>query len=691
MKISPQWLHEFVALPGDLQSPGGLARLADDLTMAGVAVESVAGAGSEAIFETEITTNRVDAMNHYGIARECAAIYDLDLKAMIARLPAAQGKPGFVVEIAEAEGCARYTARVIRDVRIQASSPEIQERLHLLGHKSINNAADASNYTLVEIGHPTHAFDLDRLEGGRITVRRARAGETLKTLDGIDRKLNAEDLVIADATKPVAIAGVMGGFDSMITDATRNVLIESAWFDPASVRKTSRRLGLHTDASHRFERGADWGACPLACDRVAELLFASGGGGLAGGAIDVVARAINRPVLRLPAAEVLRILGHPVAGADVRRIFTRLQFEFSQEGQTYIVTVPTWRLDVESEIDLIEEIARIYGYNRFPGTLPGFSGAAAQPAEAIKAARLRNNLRALGYHEAISLTFIAADEAATFSDLPAVVLANPINEETPAMRNSLLPGMLDMLAWNLNRGVAEARLFEFGQIYSSPGEQTGEQPAACLAQTWDALLAARDTSEHTAMSDSNGPTIAFRRFKGDIETLLEDFQHESLSYDAAVGRDYFHPGRSARAILDSVTVARFGELHPRLQELRKLKQPVYIAELDLAALYKTAMHHPRYEGISRYPAVERDFSFFFPAKVTFEQMRQAVSALKLEHLQSFGLGEIYRGQNIPPNHYSALLRAIFQSDQRTLLDEEVKEWSHRITTSLQGLGGQQRV
>ncbi len=691
MKISLRWLNEFVALPCDLQSREALTGLAHDLTMAGVAVENVAGDGGDAVLETDITTNRVDAMNHYGIARECAAIYDLDLPALAPSLPAAQGAHDVAIEITDAAGCARYTARVIRNLTIQASSPEIQRRLQLLGHKSINSAADASNYTLLEMGHPTHAFDLDRLQGGKIVVRRARPGETLKTLDGIDRKLDPEDLVIADAAKPVAIAGVMGGFDSMITSATRNVLIESAWFDPVTVRRTSRRLGMHTDASHRFERGADWGTCPVACDRVAELLLTSGAGELCGSAIDSIARPIDRPTLRLPASEVLRILGLDIPRADIRRILTRLQFGFAQEGDTYVVTVPTWRLDVESNIDLIEEIARIYGYNRFPSTLPTFSGAVNPAPDANQAAKIRATLLALGYNEAISLTFISNADAAAFSRVAAAQVANPINEETPAMRTSLLPGILDMMAWNLNRGVSEARLFECGQIYSSAGPETSEQPAACLAQTWDALLASRDSSERISPADANAATIAFRRFKGDIETLLERFEHATLVYDAAVERAYYHPGRSARAVFNSVTVARFGELHPRLQEERKLKQPVYIAELDLAALYKVAPHQPHYGPISRYPAVERDFSFFFPAEITFQKIRNAAEALGIEHMRSFDLGEIYRGKNIPAGQYSALLRARFQSDQRTLLDDEVKDWSAKITTALQGLGGQQRV
>src|SRR5581483_5914582 len=259
MKISPAWLREFVDVPVDN------GQLAQDLTDVGAAVEGISGEGENTVFEVEITTNRPDEMNHYGLAREASAIYKVPLKAIEPSLPGARGKTGFAIALEDSEGCARYTARIIRDTKISASPAHIAERLELVEQRPINNAADASNYTLWEMGHPTHAFDLDLLGGGKIIVRRARAGETLKTLDGVDRKLSPEDLVIADAAKPVALAGVMGGFDSMITEKTRNVLIESAWFDPVTVRKTAKRHGLHTDASHRFERGADFGATALAC------------------------------------------------------------------------------------------------------------------------------------------------------------------------------------------------------------------------------------------------------------------------------------------------------------------------------------------------------------------------------------------------------------------------------------------
>jgi phenylalanyl-tRNA synthetase beta chain len=379
MKISPAWLRDFVDLKVDYR------QLANDLTRAGIAVESFSGAGEGTVFEMDITTNRPDAMNHYGVARECSAIYDLPLKPLEPKLPvasaakaaslcesdgtaravAARAMPSrvvpptiaaFPIEVAEPELCPRFTARVVRAVNIKPSPAKIAQRLALLDQRPIHNAVDATNYTLWEMGKPTHVFDLDLLEGGKIIVRRARDGETLKTLDGVERKLSSEDLVVADACKPVALAGVMGGFDTMITEKTRNLLIESAWWDPVTIRKASRRHGLHTDASHRFERGADFESTVVSCDRVAEVILESGGGELLGGPVDVVARKLDQAPVALHISEVHRILGEELDTREIFRILSRLGFEVLPErgGEAdFTVQIPSWRLDVEREIDLI--------------------------------------------------------------------------------------------------------------------------------------------------------------------------------------------------------------------------------------------------------------------------------------------------------------------------------------------------
>src|SRR5436309_1148954 len=327
MKLSSQWVREFADLKVDNR------QLADDLTAAGIAVEAIAGEGENTVFEMEIGTNRPDAMNHYGVAREAAAIYNLLLRPIAPKLPDPGSAAAFPIEIQDATGCARFTARVACDVRVAPSATRTAQRLALIDQRPINNAVDATNYTLWEMGKPTHAFDLDLLEGGKIIVRRAMNGEKLKTLDGVERTLTSEDLVVADAKKPVALAGVMGGFDTMITEKTRNLLIESAWWDPVTIRKTSRRHGLHTDASHRFERGADFESTVLSCNRVAELILESGGGHLQGEVIDVVSKKMDQAPVVLRVSEVQRILGGHVDAAEIFRILKRLGFTAIPDGQ----------------------------------------------------------------------------------------------------------------------------------------------------------------------------------------------------------------------------------------------------------------------------------------------------------------------------------------------------------------------
>jgi phenylalanyl-tRNA synthetase beta chain len=340
----------------------------------------------------------------------------------------------------------------------------------LIDQRPISNAVDATNYVLWESGKPTHVFDLDLLEGRRLVIRKARSGETLKTLDGVERKLSHDDLVVADAKKPVGLAGVMGGFDTMITEKTKNILIESAWFDPVTVRRMSKRHGLHTDASHRFERGADFESTIASANRVAELILTSGGGTLVGDVIDVIARKLDLAPVELNLREVHRILGEKISALEVNRILTRLGFTVLPGNEDrYLIHIPSWRLDIEREIDVIEELARLHGYDKFPNTLPAFSGGVRELPDAQKDAQLRSSLLALGYNETISPTFISKDEARRFSTAPELDLANPLSDEASAMRTSMVPSMLNMLAYNLNRGSDNVRLFEAGNVFEASG------------------------------------------------------------------------------------------------------------------------------------------------------------------------------------------------------------------------------
>ena len=686
MKILSSWIRDFVDF-----DPRDVALLAQKLTSVGLGVEHmtpVAGGDDQAeagvIFEMEITTNRPDAMNHYGVAREASAIYDVPLKLIQPKLPKPSGTSSFPVSIEDGEGCARFTAQILRNVSIKPSPAKIAHRLSLLDQRAINNAVDATNYTLWELGKPTHVFDLDLLEGGKIIVRRARDGEKLKTLDGVERKLTSEDLVVADAVKPVGLAGTMGGFDTMITDKTRNILIESAWWDPITVRKMSRRHGLHTDASHRFERGADFESTTLSCSRVAELILQSGSGELVGVPVDVIARHLDQAPVVLRLSEVHRILG-PGLGADqIIRILKRLGFDILPErddDNEFTVRIPSWRLDVEREIDLIEEIARLYGYDKFANSLPSFAGSVIDLPDAKKENKIRNTLLALGYNEGISLSFISHEDAEQFSVVPVIEVENPLSEEASVMRSSLVPGMLNMLAYNLNRDNDNVRLFESANVFQAAGAGTIELKQVCLGATGS-------PASHNVHQPSR--PLSFFDLKGDVETLLRAFDHTMTCWDTETA-DYYHPGRSARALMDGEVVAQFGQLQPELAAKRKLRQDVFIAELYLDALYKRGLRELRYDPIPRFPVIERDFSFIFADSVRFELIQRAVSSLGLAKLRSFQPVEIFRGGTIGTGKYSILLRATFQSRERTLREDEVAQWSAQIVKPLEALGGTLRA
>ncbi|MGA2992597.1 MAG: phenylalanine--tRNA ligase subunit beta [Candidatus Korobacteraceae bacterium] len=721
MKISPHWIRDFVSPPVDDH------KMAEELTATGTAIEGFSGEGEGLVYEAEVTTNRVDAMNHYGIAREVSAIYDVDLKPIVPKIVGEQAASKFKIEIKDPQGCARYTARIVRGVKVGPSPEHVVHRLELIDQRSISNVTDATNYVLNELGQPTHAFDLDKLDGGKIVVRRAREGELLKTLDGVERKLTRQDLVIADGVKAVALAGVMGGYDTMISEQTRNVLIESAWFDPGSIRRTSRRLGMHTDASHRFERGADFGNTPLACARVAELVQQMAGGKVEQ-EIDAVARVVARPRIELRRREVRRILGVDVADQEIARILRRLGFgvtpgrlapdsattavsgpvsnkgtggvaaftpasastalagdpaAVAEQVPDFLVEVPTWRLDVEREIDLIEEIARIYGYLKLPNTLPAFAGAVVLPPNAEKHALLRQRLLALGYNESVTSTFIAIDDARAFTSGEPVRLENPVSEEAACLRSSLLPGITAQVNYNLNRGNNDVRLFECSDIFLAMGDRVDEKRSVVFAAT--GAIAASGAHRQPV-------PYGFYEMKGDMEALLSQFEHRSLYYDPHVP-EYFHPGRAARAVMDGTTVARFGQLHPELAARRKLRQEVYVAEILVDRLFQSALRQPSYQPVSRFPAVERDFSFLFDAGVLFERIRQTIDSLRIPELQEFKPVEIFhggKGTNLPAGKYAMLLRARFQAPDRTLRDDEVAAWAQQIIQSLEAIGGKLR-
>ena len=704
MKILTKWLRSYMP-----ELPISDTQLAEDLTLRGIAVEGIydLGSGNGSLYEMDITTNRVDAMNHYGIAREAAAIYGAALKPLDVPLPEARpAGQAFSVRIEDEAGCGRFTARVLRDVTIGESRDwfaggEVAAYFGLLEQKKISNAVDATNFCWLAMGQPTHAFDLDRIESG-IVVRRARKGERLKTLDGVERTLDADDLVIADHAKALGLAGVMGGWDSMITPQTKNVLIEAAWFDPMVVRRTARRHGLHTDASHRFERGADFNAAPAASALVSRILLANGGW-IEGQFVDVrvpaaEARTAKRNPITLGFGEVRRILGSTaepegIAPETVETVLRALGCELSGGGQAGLessrdVALPSWRLDLEREIDLIEEVARVYGYNRFANTLPAYGeGVKALPWAEAEAA-VRRTVLAAGFHEAIGSTFCSAAEAALTAPHPglAVPLGNPLNEEAGVMRPSLIPGLLAMIAGNLHRDVDDVRLFELGTVFGGSTERVEERPALAMGA---AGRSADQSSLHPAR------LVDFFDLKGLVEQVLARFQTKSVYFDrfppeAGLTPAWLHPYRAARAAVEGVTVGWLGQLHPREAAARKLKESVLLAEIYLDRLYNLPLRRPAAREVSRFQPVRRDFSLVLSDDVAWEKLDRALAELQIPELVDWRAREVFRDARLGVREYSLLLGVTFQAADRTLREDELQGFHAQVVAAAGSVGARLR-
>jgi phenylalanyl-tRNA synthetase beta chain len=689
MDILTKWLRSYLpALDVDDR------QLAEDLTLRGIAVEGeFAAACGGARFEMDITTNRVDAMNHYGVAREVAAIYDVALKPLREGVgaPVLETKPGegFPVRIEAEDLCGRFTARVIRGVTVGASSGVVAEYFGALGQKPISAPVDVTNFGWMAMGQPTHVFDLDTIVGG-IVVRRAKAGERLRLLDGSERVLVAEDLVVADEEKALGLAGVMGGWESRVTEATKNILVEAAWFDPAAIRASSRRHGLHTDASHRFERGADFEAAPLANHLVTRLVVEQSGGEVMGPLVDVVvaeiaAKTAERKPIALRVSEVQRHLGTTADRAGIGeelvvRYLTALGCGLTAKGAgAYSVKLPSWRLDLEREIDLIEEVARVYGYNRFADTLPSFAGEVREVAHAAQERVIRETLRGLGFTEAISSTFTSAGEAEVFAG-GGVAMGNPLSAEAGMLRPSLAAGMATMLAMNLHRDVRAVRLFEMGTVFTGSTAEVREHVGLSLGVTGGEVATALYKADDAL----------FYETKGAIEALLVKFAG-AVTFDAVVLPPWIAPGRGARALLDGKVVAVFGELAAVESQTRKLRQTVVLAEVNAQVLWETALRQPVVKELSRYQAVERDFSFVFPDAVQWSAIEGALRGLTIDALRSVVPVEIFRDAKKAAGSYSLLVRVMFQSGERTLTEEELTGWSEGIVGRLKELGGVQRA
>jgi len=664
MRLPLEWMREFVAVPDD--APAVAARLA----ACGFEVASIEGG----VIDFEITANRPDCLSVYGLAREAATAFDVDLK------PAHPGEerpgpPGVLVSIGD-PGCPRYAAAVA-DVKIGPSPAWLADRLIAAGLRPINNVVDVTNYVMIETGHPMHAFDLAKLVGPEIHVRRARSRERLTTLDGEARSLDEAMLVIADRERAVAVAGVMGGAASEVSAGTTRIALESAWFLPASVRATSRRLGLKTEASARFERGADITAPARALRRALDLLEQVGAGKASGGVSDVFPRSFEPKRVKLTRARLDRLLGDRVPGPDVRRILTRLGFTITASEDAWLADVPAFRVDISREADLVEEVGRHWGFDRIPATFPALRQPPGPISPIVARDRaLRRRLCGAGLQETCTFAFIEREAAEPFVASPdaLVAIANPLSEKFAVLRPSLLPGLLDALIYNRRRDTDDVRLFEIGGAFTPEGE------AARVA--W-LMTGAR--SDH--WSGAGGDQDPFDA-KG-IAELIGGALGVRLTARATDGRAWCIRGRAGDLVIgdgDSAPVAgAFGQLRPDLLAARGLGHggAVVGGEIDLGALAEHAAgRDTRIDPLPRYPSIVRDLSVIVSERLPAAEVRGTIRSIAPATLVSVREFDRYQGAGVPEGHVSLSLRLTFRDRDRTLTDGDVQRAVDAVVAAL---------
>ncbi len=712
MRFSCAWLGEYVELPPPQE-------LAARLTAAGHAVDEVgagdsAHASDAAALEVDVTTNRPDCMNHLGLAREAATILDrpLRLPAQLAGEPVAEGDAPAAgaarVVLEDPIGCSRYAARVVRGVEVGPSPDWLKRRLESIGQRPINNVVDVTNFVLWECGQPLHAFDLTTLvKGGEpelpeIRVRRARAGERLTTLDGEERELTPAMLVIADAARPVALAGVMGGLATEVTAATTDVLIESAHFDPKAVRAAASALGMHTDASHRFERGADPEICRRAADRAAALIAEVGGGEVLAGAVDeraeppqaTAARKAGAPWPprgRLTLAGLHAFVGAEIPAADVDRWLAGLGFDprpvgADPDGPAWEVTVPSWRwYDIQPSpggevypADLYEEALRLYGFDPVPATLPAIPGSDGPPTPAqLRRERIRRELTGCGYAEAINFAFQSAAADAAFPALAGglpVELANALSDRYAVMRRSLVPNLVDNARFNRRRGADAVRLYEIGRLFAALGEgEVGPDGLPVVERETVAMVAGGAVGTPWDRRSE----IDLFDLKGVIESLGEALGTPLVARPAGLPGVVPGTGAELFAAADegSGKAAAIGWLG-RIDdpEADPADPPLFAAELATDALGDggggTAHRHP-VAAPSRFPSVGADLTLTHPLATPWVEIAAAVEAHRSSELVAFGLKDRYTGEGVPAGAVNTTLWFVYGAPDRSLTQEEV--------------------
>lgn len=689
MNISYNWLKDLI----DIELAPEL--LAEKLTRVGLAVEGVHPHGEDYVLDIDLTSNRPDCLSHLGVAREIGVITGEKLRVAepllaVSEPPYPAALSGEIVRVEDPDLCLRFTARIIRNVKIGPSPDWLVRRLEAIGERAINNVADITNYVMHELGQPMHSFDLDKLAERRIVVRRARSGETIKTLDEVERKLDEEMLAICDAEKPAAVAGVMGGIDSGITEETANVLLEVAYFKRESIRRTSRRLNLATEASYRFERGVDINNLLRASNRATELICELAGGE-AGELVDAYPTVYEAVEVESPdiSAATKRLTGLPVTINECERILGALGIALKQElseANSKIYLSPSWRHDIAIEEDLVEEVARHAGYENISVELPPAYGAGEYQAAEVREKLLRQSLVDLGFDEALSYSFIDIKFDDVFELVPGIVderstekfvtLRDSVIEGAVRMRPTLLPGLLDAVRLNFNFQRRDVKLFEIGKAFTA---KTGEDSLPAESDLFALVMTGGDVQENRRLAER---TLDFYDAKGAIEAALEAAGFPDLEFSAADVR-HLRRGQAAAVSVNGRQVGYVGRLADDIAAGYKFKQAVYVAEIDLETVLSQTRPAVVYRPLPKFPAVSRDLTLKISRATTFDEVRRAVESQNYEICRSVDFVDVYEGKGLGPDERSLTIRFAFRSDERTLLETEVDEVFRKIVEELE--------
>ncbi len=663
MRVSLNWLKDYV----EIDVP--ISKLLDDLTNIGLNVEETSEFEDDLIIDLEITSNRSDCLSHIGIAREIACLLDKRLNTPEHRFKEAEIDVSELttVEVKEPNLCPRYTARLIRNVNIGPSPEWLVRRLEAVGLRSINNVVDITNYVLMEYGQPLHAFDFDKVEGHRIIVRCAEEGEKLTTIDHTEHKLSSQDLIIADANRPIALAGIMGGLDTEVTESTINVLLESAEFDPICIRRTARRLSLQTESSYRFERKVDPVGVELASRRATYLIQEIAGGEVAKGLIDVWNKKWKPNIIEFDTRLVKRILGIEVGVKTCEKILTQLGFETNNtKAGKFTVTVPPFRRDVYRPIDLVEEIGRVVGFDKVPSAEK--ISIVAQPiSKEERINRVAHNvLNHCGYSEAITLTLVPPEYAHMFVDFskeePLKISANHrmLNN---TLRTSLIPSLLQVRKLNQDVGNLESNLYEIARVFL-PAKGDDNLPIEEI---------------HLAILDQS---FDLRPIKGAFELILRTLHIDKVLEFIPIPCEWFEKGKSADILLDGEKIGIVGVISNDIAKRFDLKKQVAVAEINFDKILSLPITPPRFVPLPKFPAIRRDFSILVDQHITWKMIEDAVKSLKLSEMEKVSFGEVFKGKQIPKGKKSIFFSVIFRRADRSLTHEEVDEYQERIVSIL---------